>query len=216
VETADSGTFSKLRLVIPGKQPMLVSMGLLLWYRQTFSGPPQPSTLAGALAAAEAGDAEAQFGLGLKFSNASGATRDLDQAANWYRRAAVQGHALAQFNLGMMLASGEGVPQNASEALVWTRKAAEGGDAGAQFCLGSSFHRSSVSRAGQDCAESRIEAYKWFYLAASQGYKGSAAARERVTLTMTRDEVADGNERAAGFVARRPDEPRSKSVPPLS
>jgi TPR repeat protein len=55
-----------------------------------------------------------------------------------------------------------------------------------------------------DCAESRVEAYKWFHLAAAQGYKGSDAACERVTLGMTREEVVDGNQRTAAFVVRKP------------
>lgn len=179
---------------------MLSSMGLLSWYRNAFPHPELRRV--NALAAAESGDPEAQFGLGLKFSTAPGAERDLDEAARWFRLAALQGHSLAQFNLGIMLANGEGVPQDISEGLTWTRKAAEGGDAAAQFSLGSKFHRSSVSSLGQDRTESRVEAYKWFYLAAAQGYRGSAAACERITLQMSRDEVTDGNQRAAAFRVR--------------
>jgi len=104
----------------------------------------------------------------------------------------------------VMFASGQGVPQNDTTALMWTRKAAEGGDAGAQFRLGSRYHRTSMDRLQMDSAECRIEAYKWFHLASAQGYKGSAAACERVALGMTREEVADGNQRMAAFVARRP------------
>ena len=53
-------------------------------------------------------------------------------------------------------------------------------------------------------SESKIEAYKWFQLAAAQGYAGSDTAFERVTLIMTREEVAEGNLRAAAFVAEKP------------
>jgi TPR repeat protein len=60
-----------------------------------------------------------------------------------------------------------------------------------------------MERDQMDCVESRIEAYKWFHLAAAQGYKGSAAACERVTLGMTREEVTDGNQRAAAFEVRK-------------
>ena len=202
----------ELLLVFERKQPMLDSMDQLPWYRRIFSSAPE-SGLKSALAKAGLGDADARFGLGLKYSTGSGEgiAQDLAQAAEWYRKAAEQDHALAQFNLSLMFASGEGVLQSDTIALMWTRKAAEGGDAGAQFRLGSRYHRASMDRHQMDCAESRIEAFKWFHLASAQGYKGSDAAGERVALGMTREEVADGNQRTAAFEVRKPGNPKSDS-----
>jgi len=193
-----------LLLVFKRKQPMLPIMDHLPWYRRLFSSALE-SDLKSTLAKAGHGDADAQFGLGLKYSTdtGEGIAQDFAQAAEWYHKAAVQNHALAQFNLSVMFASGQGVAQNDTTALMWTRKAAEGGDAGAQFKLGSRYHRASMDRLQMDSAESRIEAYKWFHLASAQGYKGSDAAGERVALGMTREEVADGNQRTAAFVARK-------------
>jgi TPR repeat protein len=57
-----------------------------------------------------------------------------------------------------------------------------------------------------DTLEPRVEAYKWLQLAATQGYKGSAEACERVTLGMSRDEVAEGNRRTVEFVPHKPSE----------
>ena len=74
----------------------------------------------------------------------------------------------------------------------------------AQFNLGSRYHRSSVSRIETDAHESRIESYKWFQLAAAQGYREADAACEPVTLAMTRDDVNEGNRRAAAFQGRAP------------
>jgi len=182
-------------------------MRLRSWYRQLF---PAAAPLAGrkeTVAAAEQGNPEAQFALGLRFSTGTGPTHDFVQAAFWYQKAADQDHALAQFNLGIMFANGQGLAQNDATAVVWLRKSAEGGDAGAQFNLGSRYHRHSMDRAQMDCAESRVEAYKWFHLSATQGYKGSAAACERVTLGMSREEVEDGNGRVACFVVRKPRDP---------
>jgi hypothetical protein len=145
------------------------------------------------------GDADSQFALGLKYVNAAGKSQDLPQAAEWYRKAAEQDHVLAQFNLSIMYARGQGVARDDGKALVWLRRAAEGGDAAAQFHLGNRYHRASVSGVEADAVESRIEAYKWFHLAAGQGYKDSERCCERVTLGMTREEVAEGNHRAAAF-----------------
>jgi len=111
---------------------------------------------------------------------------------------------LTQFNLGLMYASGQGVPRDEGEAGRWMRKAAGQGDAGAQFNLGTRSHRASVGRPPGDGVEAKIEAYKWFFLAAAQGYKDSAASCERMTFGMTREEVAESNQRAASFVLTKP------------
>jgi TPR repeat protein len=196
-------TFSNLFLVFISKQPMFDGMAQLPWYRRLLSKTTK-SGLNATLAKAEGGDADAQFGLGLKYSVGTGIAQDFARAAEWYRKAADQNHALAQFNLAVMFDSGQGVPQDHATALGWIRKAAEGGDAGAQFSLGTRYHRNSLDNLQMDLVESRVEAYKWFYLAAAQGYKGSAAACERVTFGMTREQVADGNRRAAAFLVRKP------------
>lgn len=179
-------------------------MNLTLWRRRWFSRPRQLSTLESTRAAAEAGDAAAQFALGLRHSTGDGAARDPGLAAGWFRRAAEQDHVPAQFSLGVMLAGGHGVPRDDAASLTLTRQAAEGGDIGAQHLLGSSLHRASMDRGRSDGVESRVEAYKWFHLAADQGCRDSAAACERLALRMTREQVMDGNHRAAEFVVRKP------------
>lgn len=152
-------------------------------------------------AKADSGDADAQFGLGFKYANCDGEAQDYVQAAQWYLKAADQSHSLAQFNLAVMYAKGQGVPKDDAQAVVWFQKAALQGDAGAQFNLGVREHRASGAGLAKDALESKIEAYKWYHLAAAQGYRGSAAACESVNLSMTAEQVADGNRRAAEFRA---------------
>jgi TPR repeat protein len=176
-------------------------MDFLSWFRRSRSTAPARDEQT-ARTRADEGDAEAQFGLGLKYGTGRGLALDFAQAAHWFRKAADQNHGLAQFNLGMMLVQGQGIPRDDHEAYTWFRKSAEGGDVGSQYMLGSKCHRSSMGQAHASSSESRIEAYKWFQLAVAQGYKGSEAARERVTLAMTGEEVTEGNHRAATFVAR--------------
>lgn len=178
------------------------------WYRKLFGRAPTPDLLT-TRAQADHGDAEAQFSLGLKYANGEGGGPDYAQAAGWYLKAADQSHSLAQFNLGVMYAEGQGVPRDDAKAVVWFQKAATLGDAGAQFHLGLRLHRTSLGGLPMNALESRIEAYKWLHLAAAQGYKDSAAACESVTLTMTREDVADGNHRAAAFVATKPANPQT-------
>jgi hypothetical protein len=161
-------------------------------------------------AKADQGDAEAQFALGLKYGWTDSEEEDFEQSAHWYRKAADQNHSLAQFNLGLMYAKGEGVPQDDAQAMAWIRRAAHQGDAGAQFNLGTRYHRASVWGVQLDALEPRVEAYKWLQLAATQGYMGSAEACERVTLGMSREEVAEGNRRTVEFVPHIPTKPQAR------
>jgi len=186
---------------------MLVSMEKS-WYRKMFSRSqepvPEPTP-----ANADLGDAEVQFGMGLKFANGQGATQDYAQAAEWYHKAADQSHSLAQFNLGMMYAHGQGVTRDAAQSVMWFGRAAQLGDAGAQFNLGESCHRASLQGERKDAPESRIEAYKWYRLAAAQGYKDSEQAYLTLTVNMTREDVAAGNRRVAEFKAEKPQPPHA-------
>ena len=145
---------------------------------------------------AEAGDATAQFGLAFRFV----ALEDYTEAMSWYLKAADQNHHLAQFNLGQMFARGQGTERNDSTAVMWIRRAANGGDAGAQFDLGNRYGRSSFAGAEADAGESRIESYKWFKLAAVQGYRNADTRSDSAALHMTREEVTEGDRRIASFV----------------
>ena len=55
------------------------------------------------LQAAEQGNADAQFNLGVMYDTGQGVRQDYAQAVQWYRKAAEQGLADAQYNLGVML-----------------------------------------------------------------------------------------------------------------
>ena len=57
--------------------------------------------------AAEQGDTDAQYNLGVMYDNGRGVTQDYAEAAKWYRKGAEQGYADAQYNLGMMYETGE-------------------------------------------------------------------------------------------------------------
>ncbi len=85
--------------------------------------------------AAEQGDAEAQYNLGLCYEDGEGVTRDLCEAAKWWRKAAEQGYAQAQFDLGCCYAAGLGVAEDEAESVKWYRKAAEQGHEKAKAAL---------------------------------------------------------------------------------
>ena len=85
--------------------------------------------------AAEKGDVEAQFKLGLCYERGEGIGKNLNKAVEWYQKAAVQGHAKAQCNLGWCYAKGIGVEKNLTKAVEWYQKAAEQGNVFAKEAL---------------------------------------------------------------------------------
>jgi TPR repeat protein len=145
-------------------------------------------------------DAEDQFQLGFRCASRPGTLQDYAEAAEWYARAAEQNHPLAQFNLGVMYANGQGVQQDDVKASQWFDRAAHRGDAGAQYRLGMTHYRHSLTAAQEKAPESRIEACKWFVLAAAHGYGDSEEARHQVTLKMSREEVVEATLRVSNFM----------------
>ena len=67
--------------------------------------PPEAQELADLHDRAFAGEAQAQYAIGLRYASGRGVPQDDAEAVTWYRKAAEQGHADAQNNLG--LSSGE-------------------------------------------------------------------------------------------------------------
>jgi TPR repeat protein len=173
------------------------------WYRKLFGGAAERAAKT-TPDDAEDGDAERQFGLGLKFATSTGEAHSYLQAAQWYRKAADQNHPMAQFNLGIMYGKGQGVARDPAVAMGWLLKAANQGHAGAQFNLGMNLQRASFNESPEQARESRIEAYKWYHLAAAQEYLDSAIAGGRITLSMTHETVAEANRRVAAFIAVKP------------
>ncbi len=137
---------------------------------------------------AEAGDADASYGMGLLYGNGFGVDMNDELALKWYGLAAAKGHAEAQYNLGVMHQNGWGVPLNEEEGIKWYLLAAEQGVVGAQLALGRVY--------AMDFSEKYdpITAYKWFAVAAKFGDLDAKTKVEFLASRMTADQVieADG------------------------
>ena len=114
--------------------------------------------------AAERGDPEAQFNLGMCYEEGKGVSRNYAEAVKWLRKAAERGNAAAQCQLGICYFVGEGVAENATEAAQWYRKAAEQRHAAGQFNLGCCYAN------GKGVAKDAAEAVRWYRKAAEQGF----------------------------------------------
>jgi hypothetical protein len=138
--------------------------------------------------AAEAGDVEAQYNLGVMYDQGLGARQDYGEAAKWYRKSAEQGFPDAQFNLGAMHYSGQGVPKDPSEAARWYARAAQQGFANAQLSLGDLYAR------GQGVRLDLVNAYKWVSIAESNGNQGGQQFLDALDnhLTTTQKDFAAG------------------------
>lgn len=108
------------------------------------------------LKAAEQGDDEAQFTVGVMYENGQGTVANSEKALYWYEKAAEQGNAEGQFNCGFLYLKAE----NNEKACYWLEKAAKQGDANAQFCYGLALYDND-----------KKNAYRWFLKAEEQGHK---------------------------------------------
>lgn len=91
----------------------------------------QPQNRQSLQARAEAGEAEAQYRLGLSFQLGLGGPRDLAQARHWFGRAAAQDHALGLGGLGFLMLLGQGGPADIAGAEKALTRAGEKGEASA-------------------------------------------------------------------------------------
>jgi uncharacterized protein len=113
--------------------------------------------------AAERGDAEAQYRLGVMYEFGRGVAMDKPLAMAWYRRAVAQGNVSAQVELGVIYATGDGVIQDDVQAVEWFRKAVVQGNATAQVDLGLMYAK------GTGVQKDDAQAIAWFRKAADQG-----------------------------------------------
>ena len=109
------------------------------------------------------GDPEAQFNLGLCYSEGIGVVANLRKSLEWYVLAASSGYADAQYNLGMMYLEGNGVPQNSHKSINWLSRAAEQNHMNAQINLGAIYAK------GDGVPVDLKRALKWLRSAAKHG-----------------------------------------------
>lgn len=85
---------------------------------------------------AEAGDADAQYNIGLLYMNGLGVEKNSRFARQLFMAAGEQGQADAQYNLGLMYYQGNTVYRSNKDAFTWWNKAAAQNHAPAQYNLG--------------------------------------------------------------------------------
>jgi TPR repeat protein len=140
---------------------------------------------------AAAGDASAQFYIGIMRLKGLDGPADRAAARAWLLRAAEQEHAAAQHRLAELY----GTEDSPVEALRWLRRSAENGWFAAQMALARRY------AAGDGVPIDPVEALKWYDIAAEMGLDPYNADRDALAATMDSSMIAETARRTRGWLA---------------
>jgi len=144
--------------------------------------------------AAEAGNADAQHNLGIRYAGDRYGRPNLPVAIEWMTKAATSGDPESQYVLSKFLQRGEGGRKEAAEALAWLQRSADQGFRAAQQLMGERYER------GNGMPKDKVDALKWYLLAAGQTKVD--AARSCTRLMGNSREVREGSRKAADDLIR--------------
>jgi TPR repeat protein len=160
--------------------------------------------------AAKAGNAEAQFRLGVMYGNGDGVGLDYEKARSWFEKAIAQGHENALITLAWMYAHGTGVEVDEARARDLYLEAAGRGSAKAQYVVATMYRFAQYG-----LAKDMALALEWYLKAADQGMPTAQLALGKLLMEgkgVMRDDAAalqwlslahvNGSKRAEDYVKR--------------
>lgn len=119
--------------------------------------------------AADQGQPEAQYNLGILYLRGLGVQKDAQEAFRLFHAAADRGLVDAQFQVGLMREKGTGVQQNYGEAQHWYALSAARGDSEAETALAGLYEQ------GYGVQKDLALAVYWYSRAAEQGHVSAQA-----------------------------------------
>jgi TPR repeat protein len=129
--------------------------------------------------AAEKGDVDAQFGVGMCYVNGQGVTSDHAEGMKWWTMAAEQDHLYAQAHLGQFYLLGVGIEKDPTLAAKWLTKAAEKGYAESQYLLGMCYDN------GWGVKTDAEMAINWLKKSAEQNYEKAQVLLDKLNTKAT-------------------------------
>ena len=126
--------------------------------------------------AAQQGDAQAQYSLGLCYHYGEGTLKDPFSAFKWFSQAAEGGHAQAQYSIGVYYQQGIGTAQDSENAFKWFEKAAIQNQPKAQHELGESYYH------GRGVEKDPALAKKWINKSYVNGNKRDSESWDKYEL----------------------------------
>jgi TPR repeat protein len=181
---------------------------------------------------ADAGRADAQRELGIRYGQGTGLAQDYFNARSWASKAASQGDAWAMRIMGLIYWNGLGVDADHYRAFNYFKRAANAGEMNAQYNLAVIYYDGDIAtqsyekaldwykRAadqgnakaqhnlglmlahGIGTAPDKVEAYKWFELSGSGDAIAATTEMQSLVPLMTKAEVAEAQRRAETWQPR--------------
>jgi len=118
--------------------------------------------------AAELGNAEALFNMGVFYMEGMGCDQDMELSAKYFHRAARRRHPEAQFAYADLLSNGWGVEKDEKRAVKFFSDAAENGHVEAMYRLGEIYEQGIGTNVNLEAAA------KWYDAACSKGHRMAA------------------------------------------
>ncbi|WP_427789640.1 SEL1-like repeat protein [Brevundimonas diminuta] len=145
--------------------------------------------------AANLGYAPAQLRLASLYQDgAAGLAVDEVEARAWARRAAEAGDAKAMHFYAMQMYDGVGGARNRVDALNWLTKAASAGRVDSQYNVAQ-----LLEKGDEGVAPNRVEAFKWYMIAARRGDQQALASVQRLTSGLSAADRRKAREAADAF-----------------
>ncbi len=175
---------------------------------------------------ADAGRADAQRELGIRYGQGTGLTQDYGSARSWASKAASQGDPWAMRIMGLIYLNGFGVEADRWRAVDYFKRSADAGDLYAQYNLAVIYYEGTLTKQSYDKAitwykraadqgntmaqhnlglmfangigtgQDRVEAYKWFMLSGSGDAIAATTEMQAIAPRMSQIEIAQAQERA--------------------
>lgn len=185
----------------------------LIYSREDFVARNEKEAFAFFMKSAEKGYAPGQHAAGYHFFQGDLCKRDVNVAAEWFEKAALQKHAGAAVMLAYIIDTQKEYSKDQGGSFKWYEVAAQQGLLDAQYSLAVAY------ALGKGVKEDRVEAYKWYLLASKADEpqdEDLKANVERVVkildVTLTAEQKKDAQSRADEFVASRNNEEYTKSA----
>ncbi len=205
--------------------------------------PPRPALPQGLVAAAEGGDATAQYDLANRYAEGRLVPRDMKLAASWFEKAANAGSAPAQYRLASLYEKGIGVGVDKVKARTLYTKAADAGNPRAMHNLAvlladgdghpdyagalgwfrkaaqygvhdSQYNLAVLLARGLGASQSLVQSYQWFSVAGATGDTDAQKKRDEVGLKLSANDIAVAKALAASFQPRVADPAAVEVAPP--
>jgi localization factor PodJL len=187
-------------------------------------------------AAAAAGNAAAEYEIGLRYAEGKGVPPNPDLALHWFERAAQQGIAPALYRLGSLYEKGQGVKKDLNKARALYIQAADKGNAKAihnlavlyaegidgkpDYRVAAQWFRKAADRGVADSQynlgilyargigveQNLAESYKWFALAANQGDQDATKKRDDVAARIDQQSLVAAKLAVQTFAVDTPPE----------